>query len=134
MTKQIACVSWDDLCSAKDAQANLVLVAQAIVIWAGEQTEQGEWVGGIGEQNQRSAKNLRLHVGVIERARALRCGPEIFPTIWTGYQDMLARVALNPPQRQTVFTAQIIPFDVLQRMLTSTKPAPRLRKPVRNTG
>ena len=129
MAKQFSCPTFDDFCTAQELEANLSLVAQSIIIWAGEQTEPGEWVGGIGQQNQRAAKNLRLHIGIIERGRAGRCGPEIFPTVWKAYQDFLARIASIPPARQTVFTAQVIPIETLQRVLEPKEPAKLLRRP-----
>lgn len=131
MTKQINRMSFADLCSAENEHENLSQIMQAIVIWAGEQTEPGEWVGGIGEQKQRSSKNLRLHLGIIERARELRAGPEVMPTIWTAYQELLVRMAAVPPQRQTLHTAQVVSLEEVQRVLKPQAPAELLRRPLR---
>lgn len=115
MTKQIGCVTYDDLCSSEELQANLPLIATNIVCWAGELTDTGEWVGGIGEQNARAARNLRLPIGVIERARAGRSGPDILPVIWGAYQSLLVRISIEPPQVR--WTAPIVDFNSIRRTL-----------------
>ena len=76
-----------------DAQAQPVLDAQRIVIWAGELADEGEPVGSIGTQINRAARLLRLHHGVVWRARYLRAGPEIFPAIEEARRQLLERIA-----------------------------------------
>ena len=128
MTKQIACPTFEDFCGAQDEVTNHLLLLQSIVIWAGEQTEPGEWVGGIGEQNQRAARNLQLHVAVIERARAMR-GVEALPMVWEAYQKFLGRLAATPPPRQqSVYAAQLIPFETMRQVIAPREPVPRLRQ------
>ena len=83
-------------CSQKQAQINLVLEAKRIVIWAGELTQPGEAVGGIGTQNQRASRLLHLPIGVIVRARYERSGPEIFPSIHEARNRLLERIAKGP--------------------------------------
>lgn len=83
-------------CSANPAEINLVLEAKGIVIWAGELTEPGEPVGGIGTQNQRASRHLQLPIGVIVRARYERSGPEIYPCIVEARDRLLERLAKSP--------------------------------------
>lgn len=99
MSARKFCSPFLDFASAKEEQANLLLACQAIVIWAGEQTEPGEWVGGKGEQNLRAARNLRLHLGVVERARACRSGPEIAPAIFEARDAFIANLKEKEARR-----------------------------------
>lgn len=80
-------------CSDYDSQTNLLLMARAIVVWVGEQAEEGEEVGGIGVQIQRAARLLRLPEGVVLHARHRRSGPEICPVIFDAHEAYLVRRA-----------------------------------------
>ena len=86
-------MSSQNLCSSKDELANLVLEAQRIVFWAGSLVEDGEQIGGIGQQQRRASRLLRLHDGVVWRAWYARAGPEIFPTIWEARNSLIERLA-----------------------------------------
>lgn len=86
-------------CAQKQAQINLVLEAKRIVVWAGELTQPGEPVGGIGTQNQRASRLLQLPIGVIVRARYERSGPEIFPSIHEARNRLIERLAKSPWQQ-----------------------------------
>lgn len=78
--------------SEHEEQRNLADECRAIVVWAGELTEPGEEVGGIGAQNNRAAKWLRLHIGVIERAREGASGPVIAQTIFAARDAFIESV------------------------------------------
>ena len=98
MTKQFGCAAH---ANTKEGQTNLALECRSIVVWAGELTDPGEEVGGIGAQNNRASRKLRLHVGVIERARAMRSGPEIAPSIFAARDNLVARLATEMRRRQS---------------------------------
>ncbi len=93
MAKHNLCSPNLPFADAQSEQANLVLEAQRIVVWAGELSEFGEPVGGIGTQLNRAARLLQLHPGVVWRARYKRAGPEIFPTIWEARNALVEREA-----------------------------------------
>ena len=114
MSEQFPCAP--SLC-AETAKINLVLEARRIVVWAGELTEEGEEVGGIGAQNNRAARLLRLHIGVILRARARRSGPEVFPAIQAAHRDLLERIAkqkLSPWHSKPAVRLSVGPSDSLR--------------------
>ena len=86
MTTQETC--WDE-----NPNANLVLEARRIILWAGQLTNAGEEIGGIGAQLNRAAELLQLHHGIVWRAYQRRSGPEIFPTILEARNALLERMA-----------------------------------------
>src|SRR3990167_10904129 len=94
-------MSKHDLCSPESEQANLVLIAQEIVFWAGSLADTGERIGGIGAQIQRASRLLRLHEGVVWRAWYLRAGPEIYPTIYEARCALIERLATQMRRRQS---------------------------------
>jgi hypothetical protein len=79
--------------------------ARRIVLWAGSLVNEGEEIGGVGQQLRRAAERLRLHDGVVWRAYQRRSGPEIFPTIWEARNSLIERLTHSAtvypfPQRQ----------------------------------
>jgi len=74
--------------------------ARRIVLWAGSLTDDGEEIGGIGQQLRRAAERLRLHDGVVWRAYQRRSGPEIYPSIDIARNELIARLAVEVRRKQ----------------------------------